>query len=756
MSTLKERSQAILDEKKAKILPENIKKDVQIFDIVGTMEEGIDTSDATAEPNDIVNGKIAYVNGERVTGTIEEITDLIGQPADHIQITGNEPSSQINIRYNFPSDVLYRQDAGLLLLTNNETLANAAEITPEKIVEGNTILGIAGTAEIGGSGEIKLFETVEELQADGTAQEGDLAIVYNTLQSSYARNDAISILYLPEIITLETPYTDTSTTYFELGSQCSIKADRILYQISIMEDDVFCHFSLTYSSTDGKTYTREADYREPHGCTYENDYLELPRALTLSYDGMGTDNTNRAIIYGPQIFMNKNKDFSGLYKYTKGTWSIAPTQLDAQINDVLTGKKMYSKTGVIEGDGSIFDNMNLSDLVAYKTNTNNYEKGLYVKGNIAEIESPGVVVKENQETLNLLTKSIYMLKPQEIPEQYASLFVEDASFDNSGVHTIYLDGMIVKDKETGYAQHTVTIFSPDYKTVILDTTTINYNLQTYTRSSDPDVLNWFGYGCGGTLNIKTGEIIQLASTPSAGYYYGRSCIVDGTTLYFANQTGLYKNGTKIATLSMVDSSGSWGYICQHLNGYIYVLPISGSQRQYAKIKLSDNSVTYYDDTLELTGYIQYLDGDVTDKLYFTADSKIYSLDENGWELLDIPEIPSGFFTTPVKYGYIPTVRVRIINDTLTFISLVKGKMIYGTEIRDLYAYDASALNFWSSASISPILLDDTIIYAYELSNGVFRQFRTEPTLTEGTDEIYRLVSTGVANENIVISNTMSF
>ena len=72
MSTqLEQNLNLILNEKETKILPENIKKDVQIFDIVGTLENsGIDTSDATAEANDIIAPKTAYVNGEKITGNI--------------------------------------------------------------------------------------------------------------------------------------------------------------------------------------------------------------------------------------------------------------------------------------------------------------------------------------------------------------------------------------------------------------------------------------------------------------------------------------------------------------------------------------------------------------------------------------------------------------------------------------------------------------------------------------------------------------
>ena len=76
-SSLEDKLNLILEEKTTKIIPTNIKKDVQIFDVVGTYDMGTDTSDADATENDIAYPKTAYVKNQKITGTMNLMTSVV-------------------------------------------------------------------------------------------------------------------------------------------------------------------------------------------------------------------------------------------------------------------------------------------------------------------------------------------------------------------------------------------------------------------------------------------------------------------------------------------------------------------------------------------------------------------------------------------------------------------------------------------------------------------------------------------------------
>lgn len=87
MDPLNTKIKNIKTEKALKVRPENIKKDVSIFGITGTYT-GIDTSDATADESDILDGETAYVDGQKIEGKLkilEGYTEL-----NYLQSTGTQ------------------------------------------------------------------------------------------------------------------------------------------------------------------------------------------------------------------------------------------------------------------------------------------------------------------------------------------------------------------------------------------------------------------------------------------------------------------------------------------------------------------------------------------------------------------------------------------------------------------------------------------------------------------------------------------
>lgn len=141
MSTqLEEKLNRILSEKKEKIIPENIRAGISIFDVEGSFET-LDTSDATATPQDICMNKTAYVNGEKITGTLLE-PSMSSISTDNIIDTG----SRVDIEGKMPTDYLFRKNSSITYNIKYPSLANAIGLTSEKIMKGNTVIGVSGNA----------------------------------------------------------------------------------------------------------------------------------------------------------------------------------------------------------------------------------------------------------------------------------------------------------------------------------------------------------------------------------------------------------------------------------------------------------------------------------------------------------------------------------------------------------------------------------------------------------------------------------
>ena len=85
----------ILEDKNTNLTPENLKKGVTVLGVDGNYI-GTDTSDATATNEDVLEGKTAYAQGQKLTGTlrVEDVDSVL----DMFPSIETEISEEIDIK----------------------------------------------------------------------------------------------------------------------------------------------------------------------------------------------------------------------------------------------------------------------------------------------------------------------------------------------------------------------------------------------------------------------------------------------------------------------------------------------------------------------------------------------------------------------------------------------------------------------------------------------------------------------------------
>ena len=116
-----------------------------ILGVEGTATAGIDTSDANAIAEDISINKTAYVNGQKITGTLPLFPNTRTFTVDNAGVTNNTEDNQVTFSTINTLKQTLDSNLNMEFSANYTDIATAIGLTADKIKEGETILGITGT-----------------------------------------------------------------------------------------------------------------------------------------------------------------------------------------------------------------------------------------------------------------------------------------------------------------------------------------------------------------------------------------------------------------------------------------------------------------------------------------------------------------------------------------------------------------------------------------------------------------------------------
>lgn len=156
--------------------------------------------------------------------------------------------------------------------------------------EGYTGLGTVtvNVPQEGGSGDIKLFETKEAMQADPDAKEGDLAVVYREEIQEFKEDTVTQFVIFPETVVLDEAYTESSSVRFRQATDDGLfngfcDLSQTGFNFNAYGDGI--DVNVQYTSTDGITYTRSVISPETNSVDFGTQVQVYPDSVFVPQIG---------------------------------------------------------------------------------------------------------------------------------------------------------------------------------------------------------------------------------------------------------------------------------------------------------------------------------------------------------------------------------------------------------------------------------------------------------------------------------------
>ena len=139
-------------------------------------------------------------------------------------------------------------------------LDKETNLLPENLKEGVTVLGVEGSLKVTGSdSNIKLFETVEDMNNDPNPKEDDLAVVYREEMQPFKEDTETQFITFPEQVVLDKPFTDNVYGMIEAVDSSVIFYGNVMFYGDMFEFQSHSEtgmIQVRYESQDQITWTR--------------------------------------------------------------------------------------------------------------------------------------------------------------------------------------------------------------------------------------------------------------------------------------------------------------------------------------------------------------------------------------------------------------------------------------------------------------------------------------------------------------------
>ena len=228
-----------------------------------------------------------------------------------------------------------------------------------------------------GSGDVKLFKSLDELTFSTNNKEGDIALIYDDTPTPIQLNqDKIGpfdksvfiIANLKEITFSNTITSGSESIIYDSNIYGNMGPYQIYIQrgnnyldiwLSPMQSSLFC----SYTSTDGKVYTLDSDnLPDPENIPLNSTYTSLMN------DVQDINTYNKILsIFNPQLI--------ALKQFKDNKWIDLPSQLDSGEQYLLDGKTYLGETGVVTGLGGIYNELSPEKLYKAYINPDNTKTG---------------------------------------------------------------------------------------------------------------------------------------------------------------------------------------------------------------------------------------------------------------------------------------------------------------------------------------------------------------------------------------------